>query len=321
MTSCLEQGYLDPEDPFTIINPDFYILFLGDYVDRGWYGCEVLYTIARLKCANPNRVFMIRGNHEDPSLNRKYGFTQELRNKFQSPEHIESLCGRFYRLLPIVLYLGTKHDFVQCCHGGIEPGFDPKPLLATVHKRYGQKIATLSPEHFVMSDRITSFATLKHYFTNPRVTDAHNGFMWNDFIVDQNDMLQIQLSSRDGYSGTMFRFGKVPTHEFLNVCSTEQKRLRCIFRAHQHSDSLIRERMLNLDQIGHEDDVGVAKLWIDSPVHSQTPHLLEAIDVVTFWVAPRTGYKTSIHAFGLLTLARDYNDWRLKTVRIVDDSI
>ena len=46
-----------------------YFAFLGDYVDRGPDGLEVLYTLARLQVANPDRVFVVRGNHEDLSIN------------------------------------------------------------------------------------------------------------------------------------------------------------------------------------------------------------------------------------------------------------
>lgn len=143
--------------------------------------------------------------------------------------------------------------------------------------------------------------------------------MWNDFIVDPHALLQIQLSPRDGYSGTIFQFGKTPTHRFLQACSTQDRRLRSILRAHQHSDSQLQERMLNLDQIGHEDDRGVAKLWIESAEHARKAHLLHDIDVVTFWVTPNTGYQSNIHAYGILTLARDYQQWRLKPVILSHD--
>ena len=43
------------------------LVFLGDYIDRGFYSLEVLYLILRLALENPNQVFFIAGNHEEPS--------------------------------------------------------------------------------------------------------------------------------------------------------------------------------------------------------------------------------------------------------------
>ena len=50
------------DDNFVLIPENLYMIFLGDYVDRGQFGAEVLYTILRLKLANPDHVFMVRGN-------------------------------------------------------------------------------------------------------------------------------------------------------------------------------------------------------------------------------------------------------------------
>src|SRR5438067_719039 len=58
---------------FGIVHTNFYMVYLGDYTDRGAYGVEVLYTLLRLKLANPEKVFLLRGNHEEASMHTRYG--------------------------------------------------------------------------------------------------------------------------------------------------------------------------------------------------------------------------------------------------------
>ena len=72
-------------DGFRLAKPNRYMVFLGDYTDRGNYGIEVLYTLLRLKLANPDRVFMARGNHEDVQMTPTYGFIAECQKKYGTP--------------------------------------------------------------------------------------------------------------------------------------------------------------------------------------------------------------------------------------------
>lgn len=59
-----------------------YIIYAGDYVDRGAWGVELVLAIATLKLAMPAAVFMLRGNHESDMCTKYYGFQPELRSKY-----------------------------------------------------------------------------------------------------------------------------------------------------------------------------------------------------------------------------------------------
>jgi diadenosine tetraphosphatase ApaH/serine/threonine PP2A family protein phosphatase len=43
-----------------------FIVFLGDYGDRGMFSAEVWYTVLKIKLHFPRQVILIRGNHEGP---------------------------------------------------------------------------------------------------------------------------------------------------------------------------------------------------------------------------------------------------------------
>lgn len=54
------------------------ILFLGDYVDSGIQGTEVLLRLFQMKIEDPEHVFLLRGNHEDGEMNYFDGFFEEI---------------------------------------------------------------------------------------------------------------------------------------------------------------------------------------------------------------------------------------------------
>lgn len=65
--SILSKEFLPPED-----KP--YLILLGDYVDRGPNQVATLNLISMLKVHFPDRVVMLRGNHESEEMNNIYGF-------------------------------------------------------------------------------------------------------------------------------------------------------------------------------------------------------------------------------------------------------
>ena len=91
-------------------------LFLGDYVDRGIYGLEVMLLLFALKVKFPDNVFLLRGNHECASLTGVYGFEEEILEKFNREVYNEFI-ETFYQL-PMCAVVGER---IFCVHGGISP--------------------------------------------------------------------------------------------------------------------------------------------------------------------------------------------------------
>jgi serine/threonine-protein phosphatase PPG1 len=57
--------------------PNINYLFLGDYVDRGAHSVETIILLGLLKLKHPNRITLIRGNHENKVTTQTYGFYTE----------------------------------------------------------------------------------------------------------------------------------------------------------------------------------------------------------------------------------------------------
>jgi hypothetical protein len=330
LTWLNREGYLDG---FKIAKPKFHMVLLGDYTDRGRYGVEVLYTLLRLKLANPDRVFLLRGNHEEISIAARYGFLSEGGIKYGSAFDAQKVT-RAYDFLPVVLYIGTAGNFIQCQHGGMEPGFDPRGLLDFPGDIAFQFLGDLNQRRFLEAhpewilpwtgaSRSLVQKTLRDFRPEDPISPTVLGFMWNDFSVLANEP---EFSI---FPGRAYVYGPQATRFLLERARTERSAVQAVFRGHQQSPRP--DPMMNRLLASH----GIFRHWQDaesvlesgSSIDLLAKHLeTEAIRAVppgsvwTFNVAPDSVYGEGNHytfdSFGILNTARDFADWRLRVVNL-----
>lgn len=324
------EGYLNG---FKIAKPNFHMVLLGDYADRGRYGVEVLYTLLRLKLANPERVFLLRGNHEEISIAATYGFLSEGIFKYGSAFDVQKVA-RAYDFLPVVLYIGTAGHFIQCQHGGMEPGFDPRSLLDFPANVAFQFLGDLNQHRFLEAHPDWIFGwkdasrsliqrALEDFRPEDPVSPTVLGFMWNDFSVLANEP---EFSI---FPGRAYVYGPQATRFLLQQTRTERSVVQAVFRGHQQSprpDPLM-NRILASHGIFRHWQAAELAMEFGASIDELAKHLetesiraVPAGSVWTFNVGPDSVYGEGNHytfdSFGILTTASLFADWRLRVVNV-----
>lgn len=97
--------------------PDTNYLFLGDYVDRGYFSLETFLLLLSLKVRFPHRMTILRGNHESRQTTQAYGFYDEVIRKYNDSA-MWDLFNKVFDVLPLCGVIGGK---IFCVHGGLSP--------------------------------------------------------------------------------------------------------------------------------------------------------------------------------------------------------
>ncbi|PAA80710.1 hypothetical protein BOX15_Mlig025450g1, partial [Macrostomum lignano] len=111
--------------------PDTNYLFLGDFVDRGFYSVETFLLLLALKVRYPDRITLIRGNHESRQITQVYGFYEECNRKYGSST-VWRYCTEIFDYLSLSAIIDGK---IFCVHGGLSPSISTLDQIRAIDRK------------------------------------------------------------------------------------------------------------------------------------------------------------------------------------------
>ena len=172
-------------------------LFLGDYVDRGPKSLEVICLLFALKIQYPDKIYLLRGNHESAEMTEFFGFAEECRRK--ATTQIWMRFCEVFEYLPIACTISSK---IFCVHGGLCPD------LNSIEQIRGLKKPIVIPETGLIADLVWSDPSpqIEYWGPNERGDTISWGYKAAEDFMKKNSIDMIIRGHQLAFSGYNFPF-------------------------------------------------------------------------------------------------------------------
>ncbi|TDH73609.1 hypothetical protein CCR75_004734 [Bremia lactucae] len=106
-------------------------VFMGDFVDRGHNSVETFELLLCLKARYPDRITLLRGNHECRQITQVYGFYEECVRKYGNANPWK-YCTDVFDYLNLAAIIDGR---VLCVHGGLSPEIRMLDQIRTIERQ------------------------------------------------------------------------------------------------------------------------------------------------------------------------------------------
>ncbi|KAG2438973.1 hypothetical protein HYH02_010765 [Chlamydomonas schloesseri] len=216
-------------------------VFLGDYVDRTDYGCEVMLLLYSLKIKWPDRIFLLRGNHEIDDMNSIYGFKEELTSKWglQHGTRMHSAFNESFAYMPLAAIATPPGYDGKVDSKSFEDWREHTDSVRTQLQRLQPQHRGHVPDRYLMMhggigrlEWLSEIAAVKRPLHSckhhAKHADVLSELVWSDPAPKDTDK-GLLPNKRDGEKGGIICYG---ADRVKNFC--KRNHVTAILRGHEH---------------------------------------------------------------------------------------
>ena len=174
-------------------------VFLGNYVDRGKNSLEVICLLLALKLKFPKHIHLLRGAHEDRTINYNEGLAYECESRLgedvHAPGSVFNKLNELFEYLSLAAVIGNS---IFCVHSGI--GVNLHQLSQIESIRRPVKVAHNSAktiEQRIVMDLLWSDPVLEASQADDRINENRKYLGSNAMMRFGTDRIQAFLTQND----------------------------------------------------------------------------------------------------------------------------